>query len=267
MPRPLRQLDREGRPRAVPVATVQVRTPQAAGPTRADKRADDAAVGAASHHEVWHPAGVQAVPDVSVERLIGGQHDEIGLATVRHRSRVTFGSGSANCSCCRGGVPESLVVRQQAARRGMLQYRIALGMNGDMSDTGRGEERTDNRHRPAGTAEHDQGRPATSQDLLGLVSVPDPQCRQIGSEARYSDRRRVGVRTDEETRCGQRADSRLEGFRGRRGWFAVRCVAGERADCGRVDPLEHDRTPTEFQLDARRRAPQHPGSRVQHVSS
>ena len=75
MPRPLRQLDREGRPRAVPVATVQVRTPQAAGPTRTDKWADDAAVGAAGHREVRHPAGVQAVSDVGVERLIGAQHD------------------------------------------------------------------------------------------------------------------------------------------------------------------------------------------------
>jgi hypothetical protein len=150
----------------------------------------------------------------------------------------------------------------------MLQYRIALGVHGDMSDTGRGEERTDYRQRPAGTAEHDEGRPANSEDLLGLVPVPDPQCSQVGSEARYCDRRHLGLRTDEEARCGQRADSRLEGFRGgRRGWPAVRCLAGQRADCGRVDPLEHDRTPTEFQLDARRRAPQHAGSWVQHVSS
>jgi hypothetical protein len=47
----------------------------------------------------------------------------------------------------------------------MLQYRIALGVNGDMSDTGRGEERTDYRQRPAGTAEHDEGR------LAGTVSL------------------------------------------------------------------------------------------------
>ena len=50
-------------------------------------------------------------------------------------------------------------------------------------------------------------------------------------------------------------------------WLASLYLAGERADRGGVDPLEHDRTPTEFQLDARRRAPQHAGSRVQHVSS
>ena len=51
-------------------------------------------------------------------------------------------------------------------------------------------------------------------------------------------------------------DGRLERFRGgRREWLACLCLAGERADRGSVDPLQHDRPPPEFQLDARRRAP------------
>jgi hypothetical protein len=173
MPRTLGQLDREGRPRAVPVTTVQIGAAQAAGSTRTDKWADDAAVCSATHDEVRHTAGVQAVPDVGVERLTGGQHDKVRPATVRHRSGIAFRSGPANRPRCRGRVPEPLVVGQQTARRGMLQRGIAVGLNRHVADTGRSEQRTDDRQRPPGTAEHDEGRPANSQDLLGLGAVPD----------------------------------------------------------------------------------------------
>ena len=55
----------------------------------------------------------------------------------------------------------------------MLQRAIAVGLNCHVADTGRGEQRSDDRQCPPGTAEHDEGRPASSQDLLGLGPVPD----------------------------------------------------------------------------------------------
>jgi hypothetical protein len=206
MPPTLGQLDRERRPGPVPVAAVQVRASQAAGPAGADKRTDDAAVGAPGNDEVRHAPRVQAIPQVAVERLVARQHDEVRRATLPAGGGVAFRGGAADRGCRSRGIPKSLVIGQQAAWCGVLQRRVAFGLDRDLAHASSREERADHRQRPAGAAQRDDRRPASGHDLLGVSAMPYPQCGQVSGQARHGEGRCVATRADQEAGRRQRAD-------------------------------------------------------------